>query len=235
LVYILSGLSITINGQRTTDIGQLFLLIIVNIDYICIIKSAGKVIVEINNICYAIDREEWRKWLEMNYESSASVWLVFYKKHTGKPTVTYNEAVEEALCFGWIDSTVKTIDDEKYCQKFTPRKKNSKWSESNIARVKMLIDNGRMTDAGLAKFTVETVEKTSSLNAISQQQDMIDPLFESELQKNPAALEYFYNLAPSHKKNFIRWINAAKRLETKIKRIKESLELLENYHKLGMK
>ncbi len=97
------------------------------------------------------DRDGWRKWLMKNHSTSGVVWLLFYKKHTGKPCMAYDAAVEEALCFGWIDSLTKRIDNERYAQKFTPRKQSSNWSESNLRRVKKLIESGRMTEVGLAK------------------------------------------------------------------------------------
>jgi uncharacterized protein YdeI (YjbR/CyaY-like superfamily) len=94
-------------------------------------------------------RGNWRSWLKKNYHIKKEAWLIFYKKHTSKPNVTYDEAVEEALCFGWIDSTIKRIDDEKFARKFTPRKPNSKWSESNKKRAEKMITQRRMTKAGL--------------------------------------------------------------------------------------
>jgi uncharacterized protein YdeI (YjbR/CyaY-like superfamily) len=93
-------------------------------------------------------REAWRKWLQKHHDRETEVWLIFYKQHTGKPRVAYEDAVEEALCFGWIDSIVRRVDDECYMQKFTPRKPNSKWSDSNRARVKKLLKAGLMTEAG---------------------------------------------------------------------------------------
>ena len=101
---------------------------------------------------YVMNREDWRAWLEQNHATEKEVWLLYYKKHTGKPTIPYDDAVEEALCFGWIDSLVKRIDDEKYTQKFTPRKNRSVWSESNKKRAKRTIKLGRMTGAGLHKI-----------------------------------------------------------------------------------
>jgi uncharacterized protein YdeI (YjbR/CyaY-like superfamily) len=94
-------------------------------------------------------RGNWRSWLEKNCHIRKEAWLIFYKKYTSKPNVTYDEAVEEALCFGWIDSTIKRIDDEKFARKFTPRKPNSKWSESNKKRAEKMITRRRMTKAGL--------------------------------------------------------------------------------------
>jgi uncharacterized protein YdeI (YjbR/CyaY-like superfamily) len=96
--------------------------------------------------------EEWRAWLESNHAVEKEVWLTIYKKHTAKPSITIEEATEEALCFGWIDSMMKRIDDEKYVQRYTPRKKGSIWSEKNKKWVAELIEQGRMTEAGLAKI-----------------------------------------------------------------------------------
>lgn len=105
------------------------------------------------NTTYAATGEDWRAWLQANHASAADVWLIFYKKHTGKPSVSLKEAIEEALCFGWIDSVMKSLDDERYMLRFTPRKPKSNWSEYNKQRVRELIAAGRMTEAGLAKVT----------------------------------------------------------------------------------
>jgi uncharacterized protein YdeI (YjbR/CyaY-like superfamily) len=94
--------------------------------------------VDISATLYVRDRPEWRAWLEQNHASKDEVWLRYYKKHTGKPSVPYHDAVEEALCFGWIDSTVRSIDTEAYAQRFTPRRAKSKWSETNKERVRRL-------------------------------------------------------------------------------------------------
>ncbi|MFP3944469.1 MAG: YdeI/OmpD-associated family protein [Alphaproteobacteria bacterium] len=103
---------------------------------------------------------DWRDWLEENYGRCDEIWLVFYKKHTGKAAISYEEAVEEALCFGWIDSVKRRLDDERYAFRFTPRKPSSKWSPSNIRRVEKLIAEGRMTPAGL-----EPVERAKAEGA----------------------------------------------------------------------
>ena len=100
---------------------------------------------------YAKDRAEWRAWLETNHTLETEIWLLFYKRHTGKPRVAYPDAVEEALCFGWIDSTIRRVDDATYAQRFTPRRPGSSWSELNKRRVSRLVQEGRMTKAGLAK------------------------------------------------------------------------------------
>lgn len=101
---------------------------------------------------YLKDRKEWRKWLVKNHLKESEIWVVYYKKHTNKLSIPYNDAVEEALCFGWIDSIEKRIDEECYAQRFSPRKAKSQWSESNIERMRRLIKEGRMTSAGLVLF-----------------------------------------------------------------------------------
>lgn len=98
---------------------------------------------------YAKNREEWRKWLSKNYDKEKEIWLVYYKKSTGKPTVSYNDAVEEALCFGWIDSIEKGVDHETFAGRFTPRKLKSNLSDSNVKRIQKLIREGKMTKPGL--------------------------------------------------------------------------------------
>ncbi|MCK4265961.1 MAG: hypothetical protein KAX31_01690, partial [Thermoplasmata archaeon] len=106
----------------------------------------------ISDKSYFTCRAEWRAWLEEHHDSEPVLWLVFYKKGTGRPTLTYEEAVGEALCFGWIDSTIRSLDEESYVRQFTPRKKRSNWSELNLIRVRKLMEQGRMTDAGLKKL-----------------------------------------------------------------------------------
>lgn len=101
---------------------------------------------------YVTNRKHWREWLEENHDKKTEIWLVFYKKASGKPSIAYNDAVEEALCFGWIDSMEKGIDQERYALRFTPRNPKSKWSKSNIERVQKLIKEGKMTKAGLSKL-----------------------------------------------------------------------------------
>ena len=101
---------------------------------------------------YIPTREEWRKWLEANHDRTDRIWLINYKKHTGKPSIPYNDAVEEALCFGWIDSLVRRIDDERYMQKYTPRKPKSTWSRHNVQRVEKMMAEGKMTSRGMELY-----------------------------------------------------------------------------------
>jgi len=111
--------------------------------------------VEITQTLYMPDRDEWRRWLADHHRTEREAWLLFYKKHTGKTGISYEDAVEEGLCFGWIDSLAQRIDDEKYAQKFSPRKPKSNWSESNKQRVRRLLREGKMTEAGLATLPPE--------------------------------------------------------------------------------
>jgi len=187
------------------------------------------------NSLYFKTTKEWRAWLGENHDKEAELWLIFYKKETGKPTLEYEAAVEEALCFGWVDSIIKKIDEQQFARKFTPRKDDSKWSPLNKSRVERLIKSGRMTKIGLAKI------ETAKANGMWDQPDRpeisfdLPEDFQLALEENQQAGIFFKQLAPSYKKQYIGWIQVAKRAETRAKRIKESIELLAKGEKLGMK
>src|SRR5262245_5210079 len=177
---------------------------------------------EIRKTLYVTSREEWRAWLTEHYQSETEVWLIYYKKHTGRPRITYDDAVEEALCFGWIDSIGKRMDDEKFAQKFTPRRDGAKWSALNKLRVRKLIREGRMTEAGLAK--IDLVLLGEEAQAKQGKGDVDIPLFVKQgLMANVKAWENFQNLAPSHRRNYIRWIMDAKKKETRERRLREAV------------
>jgi uncharacterized protein YdeI (YjbR/CyaY-like superfamily) len=184
---------------------------------------------------YSKTPAEWREWLRNNHDRSTGVWLVFHKKESGLPSIDYEDAVNEALCFGWIDSIIKKIDEEQYARKFTPRNNNSIWSESNKVRVEKLIRSGQMTEIGLAK--IEAAKKNGQWEKTYQPRPQIEmpPEFESALAKNEPAKMFFHQLKPTFQKQFILWIITAKRPETKDKRIKESIELLEKGQQLGLR
>jgi len=184
---------------------------------------------------YVTDRDEWRDWLSENHAAKASIWLVFYKKETSRPTIAYETAVEEAICFGWIDSIIKKIDAARYARKFTPRSDKSKWSPLNKKRANKMIRQGRMTEVGLAK--IKTAKKTGLWNKDSRPQISLDipPDFAKAMARNKKAKESFDKLAPSYRKHYIGWIAVAKRPETKKRRIAESIALLEQGKKLGLK
>ena len=186
---------------------------------------------------YVKDRKEWREWLRKNHDrEEKGIWLVFYKKETKKPTLEYNDSVEEALCFGWIDSIIKKINEEKYVRKFTPRNPKSLWSLSNKNRIEKMIKEGKMTEHGLKK--IDAAKKSGQWDKKDRPEidlENIPPELEKALKKNKKARDFFKGLAPSYKKQFIGWIKIAKRAETKEKRLKETIELLTKGKKLGMK
>ncbi|MHC4194258.1 MAG: YdeI/OmpD-associated family protein [Planctomycetota bacterium] len=182
-----------------------------------------------------INDEEWRKWLSRHYATAAEIWLVFYKKETSKPTIAYGAAVEEALCFGWIDSIIKRIDDTKYARKFTPRKDKSGWSKLNKRRANKMIKEGKMTDVGLAK--IQAAKKTGLWAQDARPQISLDipAEFAKALARNKKAQENFDRLAASYRKHYIGWIAVAKRPETRERRVAESIALLQKGEKLGLK
>ncbi len=184
---------------------------------------------------YVKNRREWREWLSQHHDKSDGIWLVFYRKHTGQPSLEYGEAVEEALCFGWIDSIIKRIDDDRYARKVTPRKPDSLWSELNKKRIAKLEKQGLMMEAGMVK--VKEAKASGQWNRPDRPQISFDipEELESELAKNKKAREFFHQLAPSYQKQYIGWIAVAKRQETKERRLKESIALLAKGEKLGMK
>ena len=182
------------------------------------------------------NRADWRAWLAANHDEEAEIWLVYYKKGTGVTSIDYESSVEEALCYGWVDSIIKKIDDRKYVRKFTPRKDDSKWSPSNIKRVKKLLKEGLMTEYGLQK--VEAAKGSGQWDDPAQRPELsyeMHPEFAQALKDNKRAKEAFENLAPTYQKQYLGWIEVAKRPETRQKRIEESIRLLADGQKLGLK
>jgi uncharacterized protein YdeI (YjbR/CyaY-like superfamily) len=190
---------------------------------------------------YFDSRESFRIWLEENHKKSLGIWMIFNKKHLNTRCIKYNEALEEALCFGWIDSIIKKVDDEQYLRKFTPRTNISNWSDVNKKIVLSLIERGKMTEEGLRKIDVYL--KTGKVDWQTESPKMvkvekgfqIPDLMISEFAKNEPALTNFNNLSQTNKRYFVLWISSAKREETFQKRVKESIELLKENRKLGLK
>jgi len=192
--------------------------------------------VEITKTLYITTRVKWRKWLEKNHKSEKEIWLIYYKKHTGKPRIPYDDAVEEALCFGWIDSIIKRIDEEKYTQKFSPRKQNSVWSDLNKKRVKKLIEEGKMTEAGYEPINGIKLDDFNDMAKKPSKKELVIPSYVRDAFKaNQKALENFNKLAFSYKRNYVGWIDSAKKEETRKRRLEEAIKLLEKDEKLGMK
>jgi uncharacterized protein YdeI (YjbR/CyaY-like superfamily) len=185
---------------------------------------------------YVQDREGWRGWLETHADKETVIWLIFYKKGSGRRSVPYPDAVEEALCFGWIDSIIKRLDDEKYIQKFTPRKEKSQWSTLNVGRVRRMISQGRMTERGMALYRYAEEHGLLPEPGSKPGKDLAIPGFITDgLSANKKAGKIFYSLAPSHKRMYILWIMDAKKEETRIRRLKEAIGLLNRGKKLGLK
>jgi len=163
------------------------------------------------------------------------IWLVFYKRGTARPSVAYEESVEEALCFGWIDSIIKRIDDDRYCRKFTPRKDDSRWSNTNKKRVEKLVKEGRMTQFGLTKIEAAKRPGNWDVDPRPVINLNVPPQLSEALALNRKAKDFFETLAPACRRHFIGWIVTAKREETKARRLEESLALLARGEKLGLK
>ena len=181
------------------------------------------------------DRSQWRSWLQQNHDSQAEAWLVYFRKSTGRPCVSYRESVEEALCFGWIDGLKKRIDEQRYAHRFTPRRPGSRWSQLNIRLAGELIERGLMTPAGQAAFDQRKTYDASSLKTRKTAEELLPPGMERELRANRKAWENYMALAPGYRRQYAGWLASAVRPETRRQRLAEALALLEQNKKLGMK
>lgn len=171
-----------------------------------------------------VDQGEWREWLSENHEKKEAVWLIFYRKKSPKYNLSWSESVDEALCFGWIDSTKKTLDEERYIQYFTKRKPKSIWSRVNKDKVDQLIAEGLMQDAGYK--SIEVAKSNGAWTMMDSVEALIVPEgLKAEFDKWPGSAEYYESLSKSAKKMLLGWIALAKREETKQKRI---IEIAEN-------
>ena len=177
---------------------------------------------------------DWRKWLERNHDREQEVWLVYFKPASGRTGIDYETSVEEALCFGWIDSIIQKIDDEKYARKFNPRRADSQWSESNKRRVAKLVREGRMTEAGLAKIPFDVNALDPDQPKVQRPPVEMPAHVEQALQANPQVWAAFQKLPPSHKRSYIQWLADAKKPETLEKRLKRMSEEVLAGRPLGM-
>ncbi|NND08691.1 MAG: hypothetical protein HKN87_20140 [Saprospiraceae bacterium] len=173
------------------------------------------------------DKKDWRNWLQLNHNQKEGVWLVFYKKKSPNYNLSWSESVDQALCFGWIDSTKRTIDSTKYKQYFCKRKEKSNWSKINKDKVKTLIDQGLMEEEGFK--SIEIAKENGSWTILDEVEALVIPEdLEAEFANCKGSLEYFDSLSKSGKKALLYWIVSAKRRETRQKRI---LEIVENASK----
>jgi uncharacterized protein YdeI (YjbR/CyaY-like superfamily) len=174
-------------------------------------------------------RRQWRAWLTKHHGSSPGIWFVFHKVHTGVKSIPYEDMVREALCFGWIDSLVKRLDDDRYAVKITPRKPTSKWSDINRKRWADLKSGGLLAAPGLA------AAPTDNRYAPKPQIPVLPAYVAKAFKADPRAWRHFQGLAPRSRRDFVVWIHTAKRPETREKRIRESIALLAAGKKLGLK
>ena len=179
------------------------------------------------NEFYARNLEEWHAWLEEHYQTCNEVWLLFYKAGSGKPSLDYEESVEEALCFGWIDSKPNSLDDERSMLWFAPRKAGTGWSRLNKGRVERLIAEGRMTAAGMEK--VEAAKQDGSWSVLDKVEELeIPPDLAAALAQYDAATQNFDAFPRSVKRGILEWIGNARKPETRAKRVAETARLAQN-------
>lgn len=190
------------------------------------------------NTALVRDRSEWRSWLEKYHNKLDEVWMIFYKVHTGKPCVPYDDAVEEAICFGWIDGKIRRIDDEKYMIRFTPRRARSAWSLLNVRRAERMIVQGKMKEAGW--FQINNAKEDGRWQEALDEEErkekeiIIPDDLAKAFARNRKAWENFKQMAPGYRRDYIRWIKMAKREETRKRRIKEVVNRAKQNIKAGM-
>ena len=162
---------------------------------------------------YVEDRGKWRTWLEANSQQAAEVWLVYYKKDSGRPSVAYEDSVEEAICFGWIDGKIKNLDHARFARQFTPRKPKSQWSRINIERALRMIKEGKMTAAGSKVF-----DPRSQTPALPTK---LPASLEEQFRKHETAWENFTRFPPSYQRMTIGWVASAKQETTQLRRLQQ--------------
>ena len=184
-----------------------------------------------NEILDFSSRDEWRDWLAAHHADQREAWVAMYKVRSSRPGLRYNDAVEEALCFGWIDGLTRGLDADRFAQRFTPRKATSVWSLSNIARVQKLISQGRMTPAGMA--LVEAAQANGQWEAARQREEAeaIPADLAAALRRRKGAIAAFRQLPPSHRKQYLYWLAEAKRPETRARRVGQIVERVDTGRK----
>ena len=183
---------------------------------------------------YFQTRDEWRDWLERNSSTADEVWLIYYKKGSGKPRIPYDDAVEEALCFGWIDGKIKSINKDYYIQRYTPRRPGSRWSKYNIARVEKMTKAGRLKEEGLKAFRELLDKPHLAYDNISDGEPVIPDDLEEALKSTTKGLGNFNNFPPSARRIYIEWLNSSKRQETRDRRIDKIVDRSEKNLKPGI-
>jgi uncharacterized protein YdeI (YjbR/CyaY-like superfamily) len=167
--------------------------------------------------------QDFYDWLEENHETADEVYVGFFKQHTGKRAMSWSEAVDQALCFGWIDSRANSIDEDRYMQRFTPRKPGSNWSKINVEKVAKLREAGLMRPAGLAAFEGRS-EKKTGVYSFERDEAALPREYEERLRQNSAAAEYFDQRPPWYRRTATHWVVSAKREETRLRRLAQLIE-----------
>jgi len=177
--------------------------------------------------------DQWRKWLDEHHASESEVWLVFYKKHTEVRSIEYKDALDEALCVGWVDSLVKRLDDRRYALKFTPRRADSRWSDANRKRYAELKAGRRLKPAGVKRPPTDRSygPRPERLPLPSK----LPSYIQDGLRKQPAARRHFETLSAAQRRRYVAWIESAKREDTKLRRLNEAIRLLADGKILGLK
>lgn len=170
------------------------------------------------NIKFFKTPEAFRMWLEKNHSKKDELWLGYYKKSSGKKSITYKQALDEVLCFGWIDGISKGIDDEKYCQRYTPRRPRSIWSIVNIKKIEELTKKGLMHESGLNAFNTRDVKRTGLYSA-EQKEIKMPAAYLKKIKANKRAWEYFSNMPPGYQKTATWWVISAKQEVTRLRRL----------------
>jgi uncharacterized protein YdeI (YjbR/CyaY-like superfamily) len=168
--------------------------------------------------------EELGAWLEEHHETAAELWVGFYKKGSGRPSVTWPESVEQALRFGWIDGVRRSLGDDSYANRFTPRRPTSNWSAINVAKVEELKARGLMAPAGLRAYEARTPERTGVYSFERADAAVLPPEFERRLRANAAASEWFEARPAGYRKSAIHWVTSAKREDTRMRRLQQLID-----------
>lgn len=177
--------------------------------------------------------DDWRDWLDEHHASESEIWLVHYKQGTGGASLPHEDALDEALCFGWVDSLVRRLDDRRYAVKFTPRRRDSRWSDKNRKRYEELKAAGRLKAAGIARPPADRGSAPRPPRRVLPAK--LPSYIQNALNKHPAALRHFQALPPEQRRRYFAWIDSAKREDTKLRRLKEAIGLLTAGKVLGLK
>jgi uncharacterized protein YdeI (YjbR/CyaY-like superfamily) len=181
--------------------------------------------------------DQWRDWLTEHHASVSEIWLIFHRQHTGSggKSIDYKDALDEALCFGWVDSLIKRLDDRRFARKFTTRRADSRWSAVNRKRYAQLKASGRLEPPGIARPPGPTNRGSAPRPPKLELPAKLPAYIQAELKKHPKALRHFESLPPSQRRRYFAWIESAKREDTKLRRLTEAIRLLASGKVLGLK